>query len=66
VFRRQPQLAIVTDSGLPAFRCALVKNVVYEDGPFFVFQEAGEDASRVAPYGDKALLPGEGHRVVPE
>jgi len=56
----------MTDSSLPTFRCALVKNVVNDDSLWLVFEKASKDASVVAPYGDEAFVPEERYRVVAE
>ena len=56
----------MADPSLPAFRCALVQNVMDDDSIRLVLQEAREDASVVAPHGDEALVPDERDGVVAE
>ena len=56
----------MTDSSLPTFRCALVKNVVNDESLWLVFEEASKDAIVVAPYGFEALVLEERYRVVSE
>ena len=66
LFGRQAELPVVADPSLPAFRCALVQNVMDDDRRRFVLQETREDASVVAPHGDEPLVPDERDGVVPE